>query len=96
MKNKLELKLYINGMTAAARAALENLEEVCQKCHGHDYIIEVIDIREHPQQAEEEKIIATPTLIRKNPPPVSRVIGDLSERSQLMLGLDFESLREFQ
>lgn len=89
MKQKIILKLYVNGMTSAARTALENLEEACSEYrNSHEYSIEVIDIREHPQLAEDEKIIATPTVIKELPQPIRRVIGDLSERSQLLLGLD--------
>lgn len=92
MTAKVVLKLYINGMTAAARVALDNLEKVCGEFHNaHEYSIEVIDIREHPQLAEDEKIVATPTVIKQLPPPIRRVIGDLSEREQLLLGLDLVS-----
>lgn len=88
-KQKLLLKVNINGMTKAARTALDNLEAVCREHHNsREYSIEVVDIREHPQLAEDEKIIATPTVIRKLPLPVRRVIGDLSEREQLLVGLD--------
>ena len=89
MSQKIILKLYVNGMTAAAQSALENLEDVCsQYKNAHEYSIEVIDIRKHPKLAENERIIATPTVIKKLPPPIRRVVGDLSERNQLLLGLD--------
>lgn len=86
---KLLLRIYVNGMTRGAHAALENLEAACREYHDeHEYEIEIIDIREQPQLAEEEKIIATPTVVKKLPPPIRRVIGDLSEREQLLVGLD--------
>lgn len=89
MTHKIILKLYVNGMTTAARAALANLEEVCSEYkNAHEYSIEVIDIRKHPQLAEDEKIVATPTVIKVLPSPIRRVVGDLSDRHQLLLGLD--------
>lgn len=89
MSGKLILKLFVNGMTKSARIALDNLREVCAEYKNeHEYEIEVIDINEHPQLAEDEKILATPTLVKKLPPPIRKVIGDLSEREQLLLGLD--------
>lgn len=89
MTQKILLKLYVNGMSPVAKAALNNLEKACKEFHNHhEYSIEVIDIRKHPQLAEDEKIIATPTVVKHLPPPIRRVIGDMSEREQLLLGLD--------
>jgi len=86
---KMLLKLYVNGMTNAARSALENLEQTCSEFHSkNEYSIEIIDIRQHPQLAEDEKIIATPTVFKKLPPPMRRIIGDMSDRDQLLFGLD--------
>ena len=89
MADKMVLRLFVNGMTKSARNALNNLKQVCAEFeNAHDYEIEIIDINEHPQLAEDEKILATPTLIKKLPPPIRKIIGDLSEREQLLLGLD--------
>lgn len=89
MAEKLVLRLFVNGMTKSARIALNNLRQVCAEFENtHEYEIEVIDINEHPQLAEDEKILATPTLVKKLPPPIRKIIGDLSEREQLLLGLD--------
>lgn len=88
-KQKLVLKVYVNGMTQAARTAIENLEEVCLEYRDQiEYSIEVIDIRKHPELAEKDRIIATPTVIKQLPPPMRRIIGDLSEREPLLAGLD--------
>ncbi|MEX2367300.1 MAG: circadian clock KaiB family protein [Pseudohongiellaceae bacterium] len=88
-KQKLVLKVYVNGMTQAARTAIENLEEVCLEYRDQiEYSIEVIDIRKHPDLAEKDRIIATPTVIKQLPPPMRRIIGDLSEREPLLAGLD--------
>ncbi len=90
---KVILKLYVAGMTKTAITALENLNKVCdENIKDKNYSIEVIDIRKHPQLAEDEKIIATPTLIKLLPQPIRRIIGDLSEREQLLVGLDLIEL----
>ncbi len=80
-------------MTKTAITALDNLRRVCdENIKDKNYSIEVIDIRKHPQLAEDEKIIATPTLIKLLPQPIRRIIGDLSEREQLLIGLDLIEL----
>lgn len=87
MSTKLHLKLYVNGMTSTANQALANLDSIC-KSLKEDYAIEVVDIRKHPELAEDAKIIVTPTLIKNLPPPIRRIVGDLSEREHVLLGLD--------
>ncbi|MDZ7781117.1 MAG: circadian clock KaiB family protein [Gemmatimonadota bacterium] len=82
------LKLYVAGQTPRTRAALENLECVCKEALEDQCEIQVIDVLEHPQLAEDEKILATPTVIRELPPPLRRVIGDLSEKEKVLIGLD--------
>jgi len=89
MSEKLKLRLFVNGMTRSAQVALINLQEVCEEFKStSEYEIEVVDINKYPQLAEEEKILATPTLVKKLPPPIRKIIGDLSEREQLLVGLD--------
>jgi circadian clock protein KaiB len=82
------LKLYVAGQTVRTRAAMANLERICKEGLGGEYEIRVIDVLEHPQLAEDEKILATPVVIRELPPPVRRVIGDLSEQDKVLIGLD--------
>jgi circadian clock protein KaiB len=82
------LKLYIAGRGARAEAAIANLKQLCENELRGQYELEVIDILEHPERAEQAKILATPTLIKQLPPPLRRVIGDLSDREKLLLGLD--------
>ncbi|MBK1691651.1 circadian clock KaiB family protein [Ectothiorhodospira mobilis] len=86
------LKLYIAGMTPAARRALENLETLSRDLAnaGMELDVEVVDILERPQLAEDERILATPVVVRKLPPPIRRVVGDLSERERLLVGLDIQ------
>jgi len=82
------LRLYITGRTIQSQRAIRNLGEICDtELEGH-YEIEVIDILEHPQLAEDHKILATPTLVKHLPAPVRKIIGDLSDRERVLLGLD--------
>ncbi|MCG5515189.1 MULTISPECIES: circadian clock KaiB family protein [unclassified Ectothiorhodospira] len=84
------LRLYIAGMTPAARRAIENLEALTADMATQDQElqVEVVDILERPQLAEDERILATPVVVRKLPLPVRRVVGDLSERERVLVGLD--------
>lgn len=82
------LKLYVTGMTPRSRQAIDNLRDICDKELGGRYRMEVVDILERPQLAEDERILATPLLIKRLPPPLRRIIGDLSDRERVLLGLD--------
>lgn len=82
------LKLYITGMTPRAELAIKNLQRICeQDLHGV-YTLEIIDVLKHPERAEDDRILATPTLIKQLPPPLRRVIGDLSDKEKVLMGLD--------
>jgi circadian clock protein KaiB len=82
------LKLYVTGTSPRAQVAIANLRRICEEeLHG-EYQLEIIDVLEHPQLAEDEKILATPTLIKQLPPPLRRVIGDLSDKEKVLLGLE--------
>lgn len=82
------LKLYIAGQSSKMRKAIANLREICEAEMSGRYELEVIDVLEHPQRAEEDRILATPTLVKQSPLPLRRVIGDLSNKEQLILGLE--------
>lgn len=82
------LKLYITGRTPRAERAIENLRRLCKDELAGCYQVEIIDVLEHPQLAEDDRILATPTLIKQLPPPLRRVIGDLSNSDKVLLGLD--------
>lgn len=88
----LLLRLYIAGRTPAAERAIRNLEQIIREAYGDgdSCKLEVIDILERPQLAEDERILATPVVIKKLPPPVRRVVGDLSEREKVLIGLDLK------
>ena len=86
---KYLLKLYITGKTATSEKAIQNLKEILKNPElAGQYELDVIDVLKHPQLAEDEKIMATPVLEKRLPPPVRRIIGDLSEREKVLLGLD--------
>ncbi|MBF0348385.1 MAG: circadian clock protein KaiB [Magnetococcales bacterium] len=85
---KFLLKLYITGYTPRSERAIKNLRRICEQDLGGRYEMRVIDILEQPQLAEDEKILATPTLIKVLPPPLRRIIGDLSDTEKVLLGLD--------
>ena len=85
---KFQLRLYIMGQSARSRIAIANLRELCKNELKGQYELTIIDVLERPQLAEDEKIIATPTLIKDLPPPLKRVIGDLSNKEKVLMGLD--------
>ena len=82
------LRLYVAGNTARGSAALRNLEEVREEHLSGRYKIEVVDLLEHPQLARGDQIVALPTLVRRLPPPMKKIIGDLSNQERLLVGLD--------
>ena len=90
-KNKQVLKLYITGHTSRSDRAIANLRRICERELRGQYRMEVIDVMQRPQLAEDEKIMATPTLIRILPLPMRRIIGDLSDVDKVLIGLDLEA-----
>ena len=89
MKNRgqVVLKLYVSDMNGRAQLALQNLETICSQCFPGKYKIETVDLSKNPECAESGDILATPTVIKELPPPVRRVIGDLSDREKVLVGL---------
>ncbi|MEQ8277306.1 MAG: circadian clock protein KaiB [Deltaproteobacteria bacterium] len=88
--NRFILKLYITGNTPRSERAIENLERICRVELEGKYEMQVFDIIERPQLAEDERILATPTLIKSLPLPLRRIIGDLSDTEKVLLGLDLQ------
>jgi circadian clock protein KaiB len=87
------LRLYIAGQTPDSIAAIGNLKAICEdKLHGK-YRIEVIDLLKKPQLAKGDQITATPTLVRRLPPPVKKIIGNLSKTESVIVGLDLQPVR---
>lgn len=83
-----ELRLYVAGKTAKAALAFSNLKRLCEEHLKGQYRIEVIDLIENPQLARGDQIFATPTLVRRLPPPVKKIIGDLSNSERVLVGLN--------
>lgn len=88
--SKTILKLYITGNTERTRRALANIREICDNDLAGHYEIIIVDVLERPQLAEDERILATPTLIRHLPMPLRRIVGDLSDSEKVLLGLDLQ------
>lgn len=82
------LRLYVAGQTPKSLTALANLKKICEVHLGHKYHLEVIDLLQDPQLAQGDQILAIPTLVRKLPPPLKRIIGDLSNTEKVIVGLD--------
>lgn len=84
----LELRLYVAGQTPKSLAALANLKRICDEHLKAKYRIEVIDLVRHPQLAQGDQILAIPTLVRRVPKPLRKIIGDLSNTERVLVGLD--------
>lgn len=82
------LRLYIAGDTSRSIAALANLQRICDEYLAGQYHVEVVDLLKSPQLAAGDQIVAVPTLVRRLPPPLKRIIGDLSNSQQVLVGLD--------
>lgn len=86
-----ELRLYIAGQTTKSVAALANLKRYCEQHLAGRYTLDVIDLLRNPQLAEGDQILAIPTLVRKVPVPIRKIIGDLSNEERVLVGLDIRS-----
>ncbi len=86
--DRWELRLYVAGETARSVAAISNLKQICEEHLAGKYSIEIIDLLENPQLAAGEQIVAIPTLERRLPEPVRKIIGDLSNTERVLIGLD--------
>jgi circadian clock protein KaiB len=83
-----DLRLYVAGQTTRSLAALANLKRICEEHLEGRYRIEVIDLLKHPQLARGDQILALPTLVRKLPEPIRKLVGDLSDTERALVGLD--------
>ena len=89
-----ELRLYIAGHTQKSITALTNLRKYCSEHLEGRYLIEVIDLLKNPQLAEGDQILAIPTLVRKVPEPIRKIIGDLSNEEKVLVGLDIRPIEK--
>lgn len=91
---KYNLVLYVAGATPRAVAALENLKNICEEHLKGEYTITVIDLVKNPKLAKGDQIVAIPTLVRKLPLPLKRMIGDLADREKVLVGLNIVSVKK--
>jgi circadian clock protein KaiB len=87
------LRLYVAGQTPKSLLAFRNLKEICEEHLQGRYEIEIIDLLENPQLAHGDQILAVPTLVRRLPEPIKRIIGDLSNTERVLVGLDLQERR---
>ena len=88
------LKLYVTGMTPQSILAIENLKQICEEHLNGRYNLEVVDLYKTPSLADGEQIIAAPTLIKKLPLPLRRILGDMSNTERVLVGLDLKELKK--
>jgi circadian clock protein KaiB len=88
---QFELRLYVAGQTSRSLAAFANLKKICDEHLAGRYRIEVVDLVKNPQLAQGDQILAIPTLVRKLPEPIKKIIGDLSDTLRVLVGLDLRS-----
>ena len=88
------LRLYVTGMTPRSTDAIERIKAICEERLAGRYDLEVVDIYQQPALAKGEQIVATPTLIKKLPAPLRRLVGDLSNKQRVLLGLDLREAPE--
>lgn len=93
-ESRYVLRLYVTGATTRSRRAIVNLDGICRDYLKGRYDLKVIDVYQKPTLAKDEQIIAAPTLIRKLPLPIRRIIGDLSDRDAVLLGLDLKRKKQ--
>lgn len=91
--NFWQLRLYVAGQSPKSLAAFNNLKKLCEQHLEGKYHIEVIDLLEHPQLAQGDQILAIPTLVRRLPEPLKKIIGDLSNTERTLVGLDLRATR---
>ncbi|MDO8938299.1 MAG: circadian clock KaiB family protein [Methylicorpusculum sp.] len=89
---RYELRLYVAGQTPKSRAAFANLKHICETHLAGQYRIEIIDLLKTPQLAAGDQILAVPTLVRRLPEPIKKIIGDLSNEERVLVGLDVQPM----
>ncbi len=89
---KFLLRLYVAGTTQRSMTAITNIRKICEDNLKGRYLLEVIDLYQQPKLAAGDQIVALPTLIKKIPPPLRRIIGDLSDTEKVLIGLDLKVL----
>jgi len=85
---KITLRLYVAGQTPKSVRAIANLKDICESYMKGQYVIEVVDLLVNPKLARNDQILAVPTLVRKIPAPIKKILGDLSDRDRVLVGLN--------
>lgn len=93
VKKEWELRIYVAGETQKSRNAIETLKRICEEHLEGRYSIEVIDLMKSPHLAASDQIFAVPTVIRKLPEPIKKLIGDLSVKEKVLVGLDIKKVK---
>jgi circadian clock protein KaiB len=91
-KMEYQLRLYVAGHTTKSVAAIKNLSSICESHLAGRYSIEIVDLLENPKLAAGDQILAVPTLVRKLPTPIKKIIGDLSNKERVLVGLDLKTV----
>jgi len=89
---EFQLRLYVSGQTAKSLAAFANLQRICETHLAGQYAIEIIDLTKTPKLAAGDQILAVPTLVRRLPKPIKKIIGDLASEARVLVGLDIRPL----
>lgn len=92
-KSEWILKLYVAGLTPRSTKAIENLKKICEENVPGRYTIEIIDLIKNPRLAAGDQILAVPTLVRQLPAPARKIIGDLSDKEKVLVGLNMVSIK---
>lgn len=87
-----QMRLYVAGQTPKSVTAFANLKKLCEEYLPNQYQIEIVDLLQHPDLAQQDKILAIPTLVRRLPPPIRQIIGDLSDREKVLVGLEMRQI----
>lgn len=94
-KQKYILRLYVTGLSLRSTRAIENVKKICEENLKGRYELEVIDVLQQPEYVKKEQLLAAPTLIKKLPLPLRRLIGDMSNKERLLVGLDLVSKNQY-
>jgi circadian clock protein KaiB len=92
--NAYRLRLYVAGQTPKSLLAFRNLKDICEAHLQGRYEIEIVDLLQNPQLAQGDQILAVPTLVRRLPEPIKKIIGDLSNTERVLVGLDLQERRQ--
>jgi circadian clock protein KaiB len=90
VKKRIQLRLYVAGQTLNSLKAFDNLNRICEEHLAGQYSLEVIDLLKHPKLSKEDQILAIPTVVRRLPPPLRKLIGDLSNTERVLVGLQLK------